>query len=254
MKPLPSQGRAELLPALSRPEESVLGFLGSFDAWAGETGAAGFSARLRMARVLRSGHEFDSRLAVETRRTAGKTELRLDVERPGSSSATYLGEVRQGRLEGLRQARPGVPGVFSELPLDANLPIGLGDLQIGDVLALVSGLRDGTWSPLGELDTFNAVRLLVLDLDFGAAGRRAGPESFHGYGASALVYLDAERLVPRTIRVFDAGGRLVRTYTAFDFETSGPRPVLRSFRASSVLSESDTTFYIESPAILPPGP
>ncbi len=122
------------------------------------------------------------------------------------------------------------------------MPIGIGDLQVRDAAAFYAALQAGQFEPLGYLEGMGSRRLLVCKVPLVSPARSSNTksainteESTHGVHASvALVYVRAETLVPRSIRVFDARDRLDRVYDGFEIasEDGAVRPA--AMRARSI--------------------
>lgn len=198
-------------------------------------------AEATIRRALNSGHEYDSRVRVRYEEEGDTAELRLEIERSAGERVSYEAEIWDGEVA--RFEVDSGDGEVSEL--GSGAPVSLGDLRIEDVLALYGTLRRGTLEPLGLLERAGSRRLLVLESDFSpfqALAGRPGPESDGERGASALVYLAADELELRTVRVFDAAGRLVRVYGNFLFDGSAPR----AFTVSSLPSKSQTLLRLEA--------
>jgi hypothetical protein len=217
-----------------------------------------------LTRVLPQGYEFDSRLDVTCRsRSPQLTDLELRIRRRDTETVLYRAEVGEQGIGNLRYASrsgPGAgaaaPGVYQEVAVAADTPLAIGDLRIRDVVDLHRALQLHRVRYLGTLDTLNAVQLRVFEVPLGApaAAPRLGKgqdQDYQAHAMSALLYFEPVELLPRTIRFFDQGERLVRTYSDLLYsraragEGNGDLR-LTSFRVDSLPTESSTRCRLDS--------
>jgi hypothetical protein len=207
------------------------------------------TSRIRLRRVTARGLEYDSRLDLDWTRQGEGGMAVLVVSREEREVVRYRARVRGDRLQRLELALPAPAQGYQEVRVDDDLPITLGDVPVRYVLALHRAALEGRVRRLGTLAGRNAVPLAVFDLDLTLtepATAREAREDFTGKGASALVYLDAESLLPRTVRVFDAGGRLVRTYTDLVFTGPAEAPQLAGASVRSIPTGGSTAVVVEA--------
>lgn len=197
-----------------------------------------------MRRVLARGFEFDSDLSLTYSREGDLYTSRLAVTRKGEPVVTYRVSGNQEKVTRVEMAQGKRQG-FQEINLSSEVPIAIGDLQVRDAAGLYAAAAAGRVRVLGDLDTLNASRMRVYEALFEPspeAGEREKAPALRvaGNGASALVYLDAASLLPRTLRIFDAGSRLVRVYSGLEYDTSGPEPSLLRAQVTNVQTDSVT--------------
>lgn len=209
----------------------------------------------RLIRVLRSGHEFESELKLRYERKGELEVATLTVPRENGVALRYRAELRDGVMTGVRvetQEADGEPQL-AQLPtatLDqlagGALPIGIGDLSVRDAVAMLHAVRRGHWKTLGDLGAGGSRRLIVFEVDLERGNQASsGTQNDSVQAASALAYVDAERLELQSLRVFDRRDRLVRDYGDFVYQESvGGRP-LSGFRVSTIPSGSHTVFQLE---------
>jgi hypothetical protein len=184
----------------------------------------------RMTRVLASGHEFDPRFELRWQQDGETTEVWLDVRR-ADEDVSYRALMEEGAVTEIEMTGPQGTVRFPARGLGEEVPIGVGDLQIRDVLALWEALRAGDVRVAGEILGLGATRLLVYEAGLGG-------------GESALVYVESVSRSLRTIRVFDADDRLVRVYGDFELVGEGLGRRLAGFTARSIVNDSHTRFRI----------
>ncbi len=209
----------------------------------------------RLTRVLRSGHEFESELKLRYERTGEREIMTLALPRESGASRKYRVELRDGVITEVRVESEGADGEpqLAEIPaavLDqvegGGLPIGIGDLLVRDAVILLRALRGGQWSVLGDLAAAGSRRLIVFEVDLEREHQPSnGTPNGSMQAASALAYVNAERLELRSLRVFDRRDRLVRDYGDFEYQESVGGRALSGFRVSTIPSGSHTVFRLE---------
>ncbi len=209
----------------------------------------------RLTRVLRSGHEFESELKLGYEQIGEREVMTLTLPRESGGSQKYRAELRDGVITEVRVESEGADGEpqLAEIPaavLDqvegGGLPIGIGDLLVRDAVVLLRALRGGQWSVLGDLGAIGSRRLIVFEVDLEREHQPSnGTPNASVQAASALAYVDAERLELRSLRVFDRRDRLVRDYGDFVYQQSVGGRALSGFRVSTIPSGSHTVFRLE---------
>lgn len=244
---------------------------------------AGGRARIeaRLLRTLPSGLFFDSLLELSIRTEAengdanneidpanlvAELELRITHANNGAASSespNVVTETYGGRLEGhhvreLRSHDGPSPMGFDQRELHPNLPLSLGDLPLADLLGLRAALLDGNVDDLGELALGRSQFLRVIEIRFPPYlldDERPPETDYTTRGASALLYIDAQRMQPRALRIFDRAGRLVRIYDHLVYaepRSTEPRHDdlselrLQSIQVQSVTDGSYSTFLLGS--------
>lgn len=212
----------------------------------------------RLTRTLAEGYEFDSRLALTFTRRLTRTgtagELLLEVTRPGVEAVAYRAEITPGGgITGLQYGTGGDAAQLQSVTVAGDAPLAVGDLRVQDVVDLQAALTAGRVVARGTLATFNAVPLQVFEVELPPAAPGGSPgdaaDRPSGRAASALLYCAGPDATPRALRLFDAGGRLLRTFSDVTIEGPHPgtgEPRLRSFRVQSSLTDSATVFHLES--------
>ena len=111
---------------------------------------------------------------------------------------------------------------------------------------MLHALRRGNWKTLGDLGAAGSRRLIVFEVDLEREHQASGGTPNDSVqAASALAYVDAERLELQSLRVFDRRDRLVRDYGDFVYQESVGGRALSGFRVSTVPSGSHTVFRLE---------
>lgn len=209
----------------------------------------------RMQRTLGSGRWFETSIELDLSSAGppGDGHFDLTVHHSPSAWSRYRGTIRERRAVDLRPVAvhgrdaPRFPAEAVGGELDKRVPLALGDLHLSDLDGLVGALVLGDLDLVGELRDPGAEPLLVVDLRFPDRPGPAEVSEFSTRGETALVHVGALDRRPRTLRVFDRGGRLVRTYSDFTFSASGESrgPAVRSFRVDSIASRSHTVVTID---------
>ncbi len=212
-------------------------------------------------RTLPRGHEFDSGLSLVAESSSDEAmEFELRVTRAGAEVVTYHAELGEN---GLRRLQYGPPDAeLQDVAVKDETPLAIGDLRVHDAVDFYTAFKAGRVRPLGTLSTFNSVELKVFEVELSAsrpdaegdgdAAPQGSAREYAALAADALLYCDGTDLTPRTIRFFDDGGRLVRTYTDFVFDRAGPDTAdsgklrVTHFRVDSVSTTSSTFFRLES--------
>jgi hypothetical protein len=197
------------------------------------------SLHLHVTRTLNSGEIFASENVLAWRPTQEGRELTWVVERNGRARARLRVRIRNGRLGIIEQETPGAPGSWQAWTEGADVPLALGDLPIGEVLALHRELMVDGLRPLGIAAELGATPQLVCEsilVPTSAATTKPAIEAVR-----ALAYIDSASASIQRIRVFDPGGYELRAYEDFEWE-SGVRgtPDLLGLRVTSMPSNSHT--------------
>lgn len=234
-------------------------------------GLLGFSGEItsvrstwHMTRVLPQGFEFDSLLNIEAVAAdqADTGTVWLRVVRRAQEVAAYRADFQAGQVR-LRHGQAGEP-LREAAQTDTDAPLSIGDVRLQDVLSLREALVARRLRRVGGLANLNAEALEVyevaLEVEAAAEARKAlgrgvaernpalatppAHAAFDGRGALALLYCRQD-LTPRSMRVFDRAGRLVRTYSGLRFEPGqagdqGPPLRLVQLNVASVPSDSNS--------------
>lgn len=211
---------------------------------------------LDTTRVFDHGATYRAQLRVKAiARDSENTRIELDV-RNDSRELFYWVETTGGVPERAGMRAPIVDGlepIEVQIPPDQlrdfdATPLGIGDLQVGDLLGLSRILEDAALEPHGYDDHPEAGKLLVLGVRFSgehndehdkAPSDEPGVVPAQGIGTSALIYVRVPTLQLHAIRVFDRSDSLVRTYEDFQFRGGSP-PWVESFRVTSIPTSSYT--------------
>jgi hypothetical protein len=230
-------------------------------------------SKWNMTRTLSRGYEFDSQLdlTAQPHSSSQWVDMGLRVTRPGAEVVSYRAEVGEkgfGRLQYAAQPdkdKNSENDAYQDVTVDSDAPLAIGDLRARDVIDFIAALKAYKIQYLGTLDTYNSIQLQVFEVPLGE-GREKGAalktqalgkseKVYQGNATSALLYCEPAGLAPRTIRFFDSGGRLVRTYSNFIFSSTksgefGDELRLTDFRVDSVPTDSNTTFHLEKSQLL----
>ncbi len=211
-------------------------------------------ARASLRRVLASGHEFDSQVSFDAEGQGASGRIRVEVQRAGASPAAFLAEFREGTLVDLSELSPESGSTLRKIEAAAELPIGVGDLQLGDAIGLWAALESGVFEPVGRLEGAASVEMVVVEASFPTSagpGPAGAAGDFGAQGASALIYLDAADLCVRQLRIFDAKDRLVRVYRDFVYDGREGERALGGFGVRSLPNDSTSLFRIEASTASP---
>jgi hypothetical protein len=212
----------------------------------------------RMLRTLADGSYYDARFDLTLDHDRGDGGFVLAVTRPNADRSVLRGRFEDFALAALETdpgagecaAGPGLPESFSDPDLQRRVPVTLGDVALGDVQGLLGALFVGDLEVLGELAPGGSVPQLVVDCRFPAGGGEATAAADPGAdystrGASALLYLDREHLGLLQARVFDAGGRQVRTYTGLIYSDPARPETLKAFHVRSAAGDTETAVVLD---------
>ena len=206
---------------------------------ANPAGAEGY-VQCEMIRTLARGERHAAQLGVAYRQKGKGYDLRMSVERkekePFSCVARYEnGEV--SRVDILSSEGSPELGITVGSP---DSPVGIGDLQIRDLVGVMKAIGEDRLERLGKLEPAGGKKSVVLEATLDGADDGGG--KYSGRAVSALLFLDNRVFLPQTIHMIDANGLQVRKYTEFDFSSLTKGFELLGFRASSTISGSSTMF------------
>jgi hypothetical protein len=240
---------ANLEPSERSPEATLKGFevkYGGLDFNLGKQDHVRTSFRTR--RTIRNGSIFDSQSLLEwAHRNDGTGHAALSISGPGKSSRNFRLDFVDNKPTTL-SARLDNREVISETKDLHSLPVIIGDLNIQDHFDLVSAVRERRYQVLGELQFLNARPQLVLSVDLGTASSLKNdnqPDEDESKPVTALILLDAETSELRSVRFFDAGGVLVRTYSDFSSISKVSDLPFNYFRVDSVRTGNTTVIIID---------
>jgi hypothetical protein len=209
------------------------------------------TATARLVRTLRSGLVFDSQLLFEyNARDPEQISVRLEIVRE-EKTTLFEAVFRGSTLVRVSGSGPGVDFDYNtdSLPVDLeNIPVGIGDIDLGNLRRIFDALTEENVEWLGHLGELGSEKTGVFSLSLQPNGHAPEPgSSGEVMGASALLYIAPGTLpLPRAIRIFNENGRLIGTYDDFVFDEPDRPYVPKSFRIDSVPSSSHTTVNIES--------
>jgi hypothetical protein len=202
--------------------------------------------RMRMTRSLNSGHEFEAEIAMTCRAAETGQDIELNVTRGSQEPVRLRVELRSGAITAISQA-VATPSAWQPWTGAQDLPLALGDLQVGEVLELCRAFAGSTFKPLGYLDGMGARPQLVLDTSLAAPERTAPQSVAHNEtpsaGARALAYVDSATCDLRSVKVLDVKGYLVRVYDDLRWEMTDSRPRLSELQVTSMPNSSHTVFH-----------
>jgi hypothetical protein len=215
-------------------------------------------AEFRMTRTLRSCHELESSAVLTYERGEDVDEFEMHIMRSAKEPFTCRVVLREGAVEHVDFGNAGDQGNMLNANLLHTLPIGLGDLQLSDLMGFYRLLASGlSITPVGYLEAEGTEKLLVLEMEFPPSSNAASEDSadsagtaaadtisFAGRGASALVYIHPGNYTLRRVLIFDAANRLVRIYEDFAYQSDERGAPIDSFRASSLVTNSHTVFHL----------
>jgi hypothetical protein len=244
----PQEGRE----ARALAEKFCSGLLGR------ESEIATARARMRTVRVLATGHEFDSDVALSyEQERPGLARASLDVHPFGGKPATYSWLVVPGRKDGETQFL--VPPGAQPRPLleSSRIPISIGDLRVRDMTAIYRAVRRRDVQALGWVAEPGSRRLLALEAllrpDSSSLGLPDGEMVPAADSADAneraIFYVEEPDLTLHSVRVFDGSQKMVRAYEDFLYETVRKSPRIKRFRATSFVDGSHTVFDVQSSSV-----
>jgi len=201
---------------------------------------------VRMIRSLNTGHAFESEITVNCRVVESGQNIELNVTREGHEPVRLRLEVRAGAIAAIQQA-DAASSTWQPWNGAQDLPLAIGDLQVGEVLELCRAFAGGKFKPLGYLAGMGARPQLVLETSLALADSTSPRSDPHNEnpaaGERALAYVDSATCDVRSVRVFDAKGFVVRVYEDLVWETSDSRPRLSQLQVTSIPSNSHTMFH-----------
>lgn len=199
------------------------------------------SLRLRLIRSLNSGHEFDSEILLTRQAVKNGYDLELNRMREAKEPAGLRIAVRAGAVEAVSQGA-GTPPIWGAWTGATQLPLALGDLQMGEVLELCRAVAGGEVQALGYLDGMGAQPQLLLEANL--APPRGGSSSENpAAGARAIAYVDSATCALRSVRVLDEKGFVVRVYDGLIWQTLDSGARLSQVRVTSMPSNSHTLLH-----------
>ena len=202
--------------------------------------------RVRMTRSLNSGHEFEAEIVMTCRAVETGQNLELNVTRGDQEPVRLRVEVRAGAITAISQA-VAQSSAWQPWTGAQDLPLALGDLQMGEVLELCRGFAGERFKPLGYLGGMGARPQFVLEMSLAPTGRTAlrsrEPAATPTAGERALAYVDSATCNLRSVKVLDVKGFVVRVYDDLVWEMSDSRPRLRELQVTSMPSSSHTVFH-----------
>jgi hypothetical protein len=198
---------------------------------------SGVAVRCTLRRTLVNGFEFECELR-------GSLSLDSDSEGPKTIDLAVAPEHKppwslRAALDDDGQATVDFVSSNGETStqLPEDLSVGLGDLQIGELLALWRAIASRKPRPIGIVSDLGSHELLVFEVPFSTAvPRRVAPAL---QTAGALVHVDRETFELRSIRMLNSEEMVIRRYE--DFSWAGPESALH-FRVTSFPDGSHSLF------------
>jgi hypothetical protein len=201
--------------------------------------------KFSMLRTLQNGQEFESQVTVRFNMSNDAGQLELIAHRSESDSVVFAVEFQDDEVKTLQ-------GLVVEFTKQ-SIPLGIGDLPVHDLFVFTQFSAQSNIEIVGIDGTTESMGFLVFDIELYASkidsidSRRTASEnesnSLRGpvaiQAASALVWVEPNKLRLSSIRVFNELNKVVRVYDNFLFDDDS-KP--KAFRVTSIPTKSQTEF------------